>query len=70
MNKIASFEQLQKSSSDSFHQQKKLIKQVLLGKTILCAVCRKPLQVKQDNTLKQFHIYCDKKCTSILLDQE
>ena len=65
---IKQFEQLQKSSKNSFFQQKKLIKQVMAGQTVLCPQCQQPLKLFTPEAQEEAGICCQKGCTSIQLD--
>jgi len=62
------FTQLQKTSAESFHQQKRLIKQVLAGHKVLCPGCQQAITVKRDQQAQQLQLTCVKRCTDILLD--
>jgi len=65
---IKQFAQLQKSTKDSFFQQKKLIKQVMAGQTVLCPKCQQPLKLSTPEAQDEPGICCLKGCTSIQLD--
>lgn len=60
------FSGINKSSSDSFHQQKNMIKQVLAGKSVPCLKCKKPLKVETIET--GLHLFCAAGCTDVKLD--
>ncbi|PCI63241.1 MAG: hypothetical protein COB35_01195 [Gammaproteobacteria bacterium] len=68
MINIQHFKELQKKSSHSYHQQKALIKKVLLGKTVYCDVCKGLLSLKLSENSSTASIYCAKGCTSIQLE--
>ncbi len=70
---IKLFAQLQNKSKNSFANQRKLIKKVMAGQTVLCATCQLPLflitpehsaRVNSENS----GIGCKKGCTDIQLD--
>jgi len=75
---LTQFAALQKASKDSFFEQKKLIKQVMGGRTVLCSVCKQPLKLftpkqktLEHKTLEQGEltgVRCSKGCTDIALD--
>ncbi len=70
------FSALQKASKQSFHQQKTMIKKLILGQEVLCAKCQQVLtlnlpankgtKTKIEN--KASSISCPKGCTDIELD--
>lgn len=62
------FSQLNKRRSNSFAEQRRLIKRVLMGQQVNCEKCRKPLAFKeaQDN---QLSLTCPNGCTDLLLDR-
>ncbi|NQY64953.1 MAG: hypothetical protein HRT38_14720 [Alteromonadaceae bacterium] len=70
------FDSLQKMTSKSFHQQKKLIKNVMAGKKVFCPVCDQllvltlPKAGEQSKSNKAPGISCAKGCTDIILDFE
>lgn len=64
-----SFKSLQKKSASSFHQQKNVIKKLLLGQIVKCQQCDQPLTIhlpNDDNNATG--ICCKKGCTDIALD--
>lgn len=61
------FSALGKKSSQSFHQQKALIKKVLAGQQMPCPVCKQSLRVFPPGS-DQPGIRCPKGCTDIALD--
>ncbi len=65
---IKKFAALQKASKESFFQQKKLVKQVMAGKKVLCSICNKPLVLKTPEHSEVSGIRCGKGCTDIQLD--
>jgi hypothetical protein len=70
---IEKFAALQKASKDSFAKQKKLMKNVMAGNTVLCAECKQPLHLftpeksTTDNS-KPPGVRCKKGCTDLQLD--
>ena len=67
------FSNINKSSSQSFNAQKKLIKQLFSGKSIQCQTCQQPLQLvlpTQNNTESTYGVFCKKGCTDIQLEFE
>lgn len=73
---IEQFSVLQKKSSESFHQQKSLIKKLMAGEKIVCTTCLQPLKLilptKAQLALppeeRTSNIICTKGCTDIQLD--
>jgi len=70
---LKKFTALQKNSKRSFFQQKKLMQQVMMGKTVLCSECKQPLKLvtSRESTAEQDQptgITCEKSCTTIVLD--
>jgi hypothetical protein len=65
---IKEFAALQKASKESFFEQKKLLKQVMLGKTVQCKDCKKPLKLYTPEQDELTGIRCNKGCTDIALD--
>jgi hypothetical protein len=65
---IKQFAALQKASKESFFEQKKLLKQVMLGKTIQCKDCKQPLKLYTPEQSELTGIRCAKGCTDIALD--
>jgi len=68
MINIQQFKSLQKKSSQSFHQQKKLIKNLMLGKPQYCPICKEKLAFKSNEKGTLVNVYCVKGCTDIELD--
>ena len=64
----ASFSQLEKNSSTSFHQQKNIIKKLLLGKAVNCSECGQPLNIQTQGKQGEPGVKCAKGCTNIALD--
>lgn len=70
---IKQFAELQKKSKNSFASQRQLLKKVIAGQTVLCAICQQPLFLikfkekglpnKEDSGIR-----CKKGCTDIQLD--
>ncbi|PKH04717.1 hypothetical protein [Moritella sp. Urea-trap-13] len=72
MSKI-DFSAINKSSSNSFHEQRNTIKKVCLGKTVLCPVCQQALKLlppKNKNDASKTGVSCAKGCTFIELEFE
>ena len=65
---LKQFSALQKASKASFFQQKKLVKQVIAGHTVLCLVCHQPLKLFTPEQSEATGIRCVKGCTDIALD--
>jgi len=70
---IKQFSALQKASKDSFFQQKKLVKQVMAGQTVLCPKCKQALKLTTPEhanpaLMEKSGIACEKGCTDIQLD--
>ena len=59
---------LQKSSKQSFFQQKKLVTQVLAGQKVLCQECQQPLKFSSSEQAEHSGIFCPQGCTDIQLD--
>jgi len=64
------FAGLQKSSSDSFHRQKALLKKVMAGKKTACPACGQTLALVPGKSGEKLHVSCNKGCTDIELDIE
>lgn len=65
---IKQFAALEKSSKASFFEQKKLLKQLMLGNVVSCKVCKQPLTLHTPVKEEKTGIRCAKGCTDILLD--
>ncbi len=65
---ISQLKKLQKRSTRSFHQQKKLIANVLNGQKVYCPQCEKLLSVKVDYDKGSTKIFCKATCTDIELE--
>ncbi len=70
MINIQQFKDMQKNSSRSYHQQKNLIKKLMLGKTVNCAVCGEKLTLHLPETHEVAGIFCRRGCTEIHLAME
>ncbi|MCL2917716.1 hypothetical protein [Shewanella litorisediminis] len=70
---MTDFSTINKSSSQSFNAQKRLIKDLFAGKTVPCRHCGKPLVASlpgAGETHLLGHIRCPKGCTDIELEVE
>jgi hypothetical protein len=65
---LQQFSALQKASKTSFYEQKKLVKQVMLGKVVQCKGCKQPLTLYTPDQEELTGIRCAKGCTDIALD--
>ena len=65
---LKQFAALQKASKESFFEQQKLLKQVMLGKIVLCRTCKQALALYTPEQGEQTGIRCAKGCTDISLD--
>jgi hypothetical protein len=65
---IKQFAALQKASKASFFEQQKLVKQIMLGKIVLCKTCKQPLTLHTPDQSTPTGIRCAKGCTDIALD--
>ena len=65
---LKQFANLQKASKNSFFEQKKLLKQVMLGKIVLCSQCQQALTLYTPEQGELTGIRCAKGCTDIALD--
>ncbi|TWX67237.1 hypothetical protein ESZ36_13075 [Colwellia demingiae] len=65
---IKQFAALQKASKESFFEQKKLLKQVMSGRTVPCSICKQPLKLYTPEEGVLTGIRCAKGCTDIALD--
>ncbi len=70
---IKQFAQLQKKSKNSFADQRRLLKKVMAGQTVLCPTCHQPLCLltpKDSATVgsENSGVRCKKGCTDIQLD--
>lgn len=59
---------LQKSSKQSFFQQKKIVTKVLAGERVLCPTCQQALSFLSPEQAEHSAICCSKGCTDIQLD--
>ncbi|MCL1125026.1 hypothetical protein [Shewanella surugensis] len=67
------FSTINKTTTQSYNEQKNMIKRVFKGQSVLCKVCGQALLLKlpvahQPSTLSG--IYCKKGCTDLELDME
>lgn len=62
------FSALQKMSKSSFLEQKKILKNITSGKTVLCDNCKQPLKLYTPAQEDVTGIRCNKGCTDIVLD--
>jgi hypothetical protein len=65
------FSQVNKTAAKSFNVQKRLIRDLCMGKDVICPVCNKKLVMIGPSTKpggKPPGIYCDKGCTKIELE--
>ncbi|KGJ96273.1 hypothetical protein [Colwellia psychrerythraea] len=65
---LKQFAALQKASKDSFFEQKKLIKQVMAGRTVQCKTCKQPIMLYTPEQEEETGVRCLKGCTDISLD--
>ncbi|MDO6428797.1 hypothetical protein Q4489_17445 [Thalassotalea sp. 1_MG-2023] len=65
---ISQLQTLQKRSAKSYHQQKKLIANVLKGQKECCPHCEKPLSINVDYDQGITKIRCKAACTDIELE--
>jgi len=65
---LKQFAALQKASKESFSEQKKLLKQVMSGKTVQCSTCKQALTLYTPEQGELTGIRCAKGCTAIALD--
>lgn len=61
------FSQINKSTADSFNQQRNIIKRLAKGQTVLCEQCKQPLTLKVTNE-GESGVWCAKGCTQINLE--
>ncbi|MFQ6370133.1 hypothetical protein [Shewanella sp. YIC-542] len=64
------FADINRRSANAFHEQKRLIKQLLAGKTITCRHCGQALQAQLPSAHSDTtgYIRCAKGCTDIELE--
>lgn len=65
------FSAINKTSAQSFHSQKNLIKKIGRGETVLCSTCQQPLRLvtaQQGKPDLKPGISCAKGCTEIELE--
>ncbi|GAA6205261.1 hypothetical protein [Thalassotalea sp. SU-HH00458] len=68
MFELTQLKSFNKSTSDSFHQQKNFIKKVLAGRISQCPQCKQNLTINLSHLDEPSTIRCAKKCTDIELD--
>ncbi len=62
------FSGVNKSTSQSFHKQKDIIKKVLSGKSVVCENCAQTLSLVPKNAAGHAYVNCIKGCTNIELE--
>jgi hypothetical protein len=63
------FSEINKKASESFHQQRNILKKLAQGRTIKCEVCNMPLNLNLNtNKADKGHVNCKKGCTDIMLE--
>lgn len=65
---IEQFKALKKSSSDSYHQQKNMIKKIMLGQPVKCKTCNQSIKLTPANDEHLTLLTCPKGCTDIQLE--
>ena len=70
---LKTFSSLEKASKNSFAKQKKMMKKVMAGQTILCPKCQQPLflftpEYCTTSSSETPGIRCKKGCTDLQLD--
>lgn len=71
---LKDFSTLQKTSKQSFQQQKLMIKKLMSGQQVLCPQCKQPIKLnlpvnaQSANKKQPSSILCAKGCTDIELD--
>ena len=65
---IKQFSVLQKTSKESFFQQKKTVKKMMAGQLVICPECKQPLKLFTPEAASVSGIRCSKGCTDIQLD--
>ena len=63
------FSAINKSAAKSFNEQRKLIKRIGQGETVLCATCQQPLTLSVSSE-GEAGVSCAKACTDISLELE
>ncbi|MCG6199857.1 hypothetical protein KSO91_01125 [Psychromonas antarctica] len=63
------FSAINKSTANSFNEQRNLIKRIGRGETVLCVACQRPLKLSV-STKSDVGVECEKGCTSIGLELE
>jgi len=67
------FSDINKTSADTFAKQRRMIKDLCMGKMVSCPECLKPVSMVGPSTkagTKAPGIYCAKGCTNIELEFE
>ena len=62
------FSALQKASKASFFEQKKILKQLMAGQSVLCKSCQQPLSLYTPDQHEKTGVRCKKGCTDLQLD--
>jgi hypothetical protein len=65
---IKQFSVLEKASKNSFAKQKKIVKNVMAGQTVLCPKCQQALYLFTPEHDENPGIRCKKGCTDLQLD--
>jgi len=65
---IKKFDELKKTSAQSFNQQKAMIKKVMAGRTINCEGCGGAIKLVPPESSENPGLFCGKGCTDIELD--
>ncbi|MEH6453622.1 MAG: hypothetical protein V7782_11350 [Psychromonas sp.] len=63
------FSLINKTSANSFNEQRNTIKKIAKGDTVLCSSCKKPLKLSVSSEGKT-GLRCEKGCTDIDLELE
>ncbi|MCG9754052.1 hypothetical protein L1D40_02280 [Shewanella insulae] len=67
------FSAINKSTANSFNEQKNLIKKLFKGNRVDCQICKQPLQLVVPTEKAQtghYGVFCKKGCTDIELEIE
>ena len=67
MSELSELLSINKKTAKSFHQQKKLIADLMKGKQVNCTHCQQPLAMSK-NEDENVVISCKQQCTNILLE--
>lgn len=65
---LKQFDALQKASKASFFEQKKILKQLMSGRGVLCKSCQQPLSLYTPEQDQPTGIRCAQGCTDLQLD--